>query len=251
VRAGVSSGRGFGPYEAKACQGKQLRWSEWVVAGGAQFPRAFGRRALGIGREADSPGLARAGTRIQARGRAGPRRGGSRTHSGGRGGAAAAGFRARALAQRVAIKARVVKTGGGRKAGASLRGHLRYIRGREDELKPALQRTPGGLFGAQGALAPDDVEALARKMEGDRHNFRFIVSPEAGAELDLKDYTADLVAHLEQDLGMKLEWVAGEHRDTDNPHIHLRGCCGGPGISTRGGPAATGNRHLGSDRTDS
>jgi type IV secretory pathway VirD2 relaxase len=152
------------------------------------------------------------------RGRSG---GGKNFSGGGRGGVAAARFGSRAAAQRVTVKARVVKAARGGKALSSIRSHLRYIRGREEELEPALQKTLGGLFGAEGALTNEAVEALAQRMAADRHHFRFIVSPEAGGELDLKRYTRELVSSMEQDLDTRLEWVAGEHRDTDNPHVHL------------------------------
>ena len=54
------------------------------------------------------------------------------------------------------------------------------------------------------------------------HHFRFIVSPEDGAELDdLRTYTRHLVNRMEADLGTRLDWVAVDHWNTDNPHTHL------------------------------
>src|SRR5690606_7291158 len=51
---------------------------------------------------------------------------------------------------------------------------------------------------------------------------RFIVSPEDAAELgDLRGYTRDLMSQLEVDLETRLEWVAVDHWNTDNPHIHV------------------------------
>ncbi|MBS0292397.1 MAG: relaxase/mobilization nuclease and DUF3363 domain-containing protein, partial [Proteobacteria bacterium] len=56
----------------------------------------------------------------------------------------------------------------------------------------------------------------------DRHHFRFIVSPEDGAELeDLRTYTRHLMNRMEADLGTGLEWVAVDHWNTDNPHTHI------------------------------
>ncbi len=67
-----------------------------------------------------------------------------------------------------------------------------------------------------------DAESFARRIEPDRHHFKIIVSPEDGAQLgDLKSYTREFMAQVERDLGTRLEWVATDHWDTDNPHIHI------------------------------
>jgi type IV secretory pathway VirD2 relaxase len=67
-----------------------------------------------------------------------------------------------------------------------------------------------------------DVGAFARRAAGDRHHFRFIVSPEDAAELtDLHAYTRDLVPQMEEDLGTRLDWIAVDHWNTGNPHVHL------------------------------
>jgi len=56
----------------------------------------------------------------------------------------------------------------------------------------------------------------------DRHHFRFVVSPEDSAKMqDLSAFTRDLVSKMERDLGTKLDWVAANHYDTGQPHIHL------------------------------
>ena len=50
----------------------------------------------------------------------------------------------------------------------------------------------------------------------------FNVSPEDGAELqELRTYTRHLVNRMEADLGTRLDWVAVDHWNTDNPHTHL------------------------------
>ena len=38
---------------------------------------------------------------------------------------------------------------------------------------------------------------------------------------DLRSFTRTLVARVERDLGTRLEWVAVDHWDTDNPHTHV------------------------------
>ena len=67
-----------------------------------------------------------------------------------------------------------------------------------------------------------DSAAFAERCKDDRHHFRFIVSPEdAGEMTDLKAFTRDLARQMESDLGTKLDWVAVDHWNTDNPHVHL------------------------------
>jgi type IV secretory pathway VirD2 relaxase len=76
------------------------------------------------------------------------------------------------------------------------------------------------MFDAGGDAA--DEKAFAERCRGDRHHFRFIVSPEDAADLaDLKAFTRDLVAEMERDLGTKLDWIGVDHWNTDNPHVHL------------------------------
>jgi type IV secretory pathway VirD2 relaxase len=56
----------------------------------------------------------------------------------------------------------------------------------------------------------------------DRHQFRFIVSAEDGAELsDLRTTTRDLMKQMEADLGTKLDWIAVDHHNTGHPHTHI------------------------------
>ncbi len=67
-----------------------------------------------------------------------------------------------------------------------------------------------------------DIVEFEKRGAEDRHQFRFIVSPEDAAELgDLKPYTRDLMAQMERDLGTRLEWVAVDHWDTEHPHTHI------------------------------
>jgi type IV secretory pathway VirD2 relaxase len=56
---------------------------------------------------------------------------------------------------------------------------------------------------------------------GDERLWKFIVSPEHAERLDLKAHTGALVSQMERDLGTRLEWVAIDHYNTDNPHVHL------------------------------
>jgi type IV secretory pathway VirD2 relaxase len=56
---------------------------------------------------------------------------------------------------------------------------------------------------------------------GDTLLWKFIVSPEHGDQLDLKAHTRALVSQMAHDLGTPLDWVAIDHYNTDNPHVHL------------------------------
>lgn len=129
----------------------------------------------------------------------------------------AARFAGRGLganARRVTIKARLVNLA---QAGPrSTAAHLRYIE------REGVDRQ-GGPGRAYGPTTDDaDLEAFKERGAGDRHQFRFIVSPEDAEQLDdLRTYTRHLMARMEADLGTRLEWVAVDHWNTDNPHTHV------------------------------
>jgi type IV secretory pathway VirD2 relaxase len=121
-----------------------------------------------------------------------------------------AAFRAR----RVIIKASTVKLAG--KGFGAARAHIRYVE--RDGTSRDGER--GQLYGAEADKV--DGKAFLEKAEGDRHQFRFIVSPEDGAEYDdLKGLTRRLMARMEEDLGTKLDWVAVDHFNTGHPHTHI------------------------------
>ena len=116
--------------------------------------------------------------------------------------------------RRVTIKTRLVNL---KQAGArSTTTHLRYIErdgvGRDGE--------PGQAYGS----TTDNADLVAFEEHGreDRHQFRFIVSPEDAEQLDdLRRYTRHLMSRMEADLGTSLDWVAVNHWNTDNPHTHV------------------------------
>ena len=67
-----------------------------------------------------------------------------------------------------------------------------------------------------------DGRSFLERGKEDRHQFRFIISPEDGADLsDLKAHTRDLMSQIEADLGTKLDWVAVNHYNTGHPHVHV------------------------------
>lgn len=116
--------------------------------------------------------------------------------------------------RRVIIKSRIVKLAG--KGLAAAKAHLRYIR--RDGVTREGQ--PGQLYDAEREGA--DGKAFLERGTKDRHQFRFIVSAEDGAEYeDLKPFIRRLLAQMETDLGTKLDWVAVDHFNTGHPHSHI------------------------------
>ncbi len=67
---------------------------------------------------------------------------------------------------------------------------------------------PARPFTDTGELTREQTSQFVDRAEPDRHSFRFIVSPEDGANLNLESYTRDLMQQMEQDLGTKLDWMA-------------------------------------------
>src|ERR1700730_342917 len=112
----------------------------------------------------------------------GRRRGTGSTFGRGRPAAFLAGGSLPARSRRVVVQARVgrPKTG----ASAPLSAHLRYLR-REGVSK---EGEPSRMFSAYGQDC--DSRAFAERCEGDRHHFRFIVSPDDALEMtDLRAFT--------------------------------------------------------------
>jgi len=116
--------------------------------------------------------------------------------------------------RRVLVKARIAKLKLGDLGAA--RAHLRYVQ--RDGV------TPDGKRGRLYDTLSDDVDGASfiEKAEGDRHQFRFIVSAEGATELaDLKPFIRDLMHKMEEDLGTKLDWAAVDHFNTGHPHTHI------------------------------
>ena len=116
--------------------------------------------------------------------------------------------------RRAVVKARIAKL----KAGnlAAPRAHLRYLQ------RDGVDRSgePGKLYGPE----LDDVYGgeFTDRCEGDRHQFRIIVSPDDGNRLaDLKPFVRDLMQDMERDLETKLDWLAVDHYNTGHPHSHI------------------------------
>src|SRR2546430_4363059 len=107
-----------------------------------------------------------------------------------------------------------------------------YVRNR----RAGAWRAHGAYLARDGAQRPgqrglgftanrDDLDLAATlggwQAAGDARLWKAIISPEQGAELDLRLHARGLVRQMEHDLGTRLEWVAIDHHNTDNPHVHL------------------------------
>lgn len=117
-------------------------------------------------------------------------------------------------ARRILIKSRLVNL---KQAGRrSTQKHLKYIE--RDGVTNDGAATQA--YGPHAEVV--DTDAFEARGCKDRHQFRFIVSPEDAIELeDLRGFTRDLMSRMEKDLGTRLDWVAVDHWNTDNPHMHI------------------------------
>jgi type IV secretory pathway VirD2 relaxase len=141
--------------------------------------------------------------------------GASQSHFG-RGRRAALSLSLRSTSRRVVMKARVVRHHGTRFRSATMPKHMAYLK-REGVTRDGADAR---MFDARSDAA--DERAFAERCEDDRHHFRFIISPEDAAELgDLRAFTRELMTDVARDLGTKLDWIAVDHWNTDNPHVHV------------------------------
>ena len=111
---------------------------------------------------------------------------------------------------------RVVRHRGKQFRSAPLAKHVAYLQ-REGVTRDGADAR---MFDARSDDA--DSRAFAERCEEDRHHFRFTISPEDAAQLsNLRALARELMAEAEGDLGTKLDWVAVDHWNTDNPHVHV------------------------------
>jgi type IV secretory pathway VirD2 relaxase len=118
----------------------------------------------------------------------------------------------RESSRRCVIKSRYATLG--KQGLAGMRRHLAYLE------RDGVERdgSPGRLYGADDGF---DRDAFRAPLAGEERQFRFIVSPEDGDELDLKEFARRLMTQVEKDLGRRLIWAAVNHHNTDNPHVHI------------------------------
>lgn len=118
------------------------------------------------------------------------------------------------FSRRVVVKASYIRSSD-KNSRARVRHHLNYAgQDKLDELKNAPE-----LYDANDR--PINLKEKVDGLEDAPHMFNIIISPEDGDELDLKKFTREFIQVIEKDLKTKLEWVAGNHYDTNDPHVHV------------------------------
>ena len=95
--------------------------------------------------------------------------------------------------------------------------HARYL------AREQAQRESERGRGFTAAFDSVDMAAVVREWErgGDELLWSFILSPEDAQRMDLRQHVREFTAGMERDLGTQLEWVAIDHHNTDNEHVHL------------------------------
>src|ERR1700689_673476 len=117
-----------------------------------------------------------------------------------------------AYARRSVVKASFSRN---RRSGAWA-AHARYLS------RPGAQQEMAKGLGFDADREDIDVLATVRDWEkSDELMWRFIVSPEDADRLPLRDHVRELVGQMERDLGSKLDWIAIDHHNTDDAHVHL------------------------------
>lgn len=116
--------------------------------------------------------------------------------------------------RRVIVKTKIVKNQSP-SFRTKLNNYLKYI----TRADAALDKKTPEVFAASERL--DTLKNIEERFSQAPHNFRFIISPEDGDQIDLKEFTRNLLTTMERDLCAKLDWVAAVHYDTNEPHVHL------------------------------
>ncbi len=119
--------------------------------------------------------------------------------------------------QRVIVKAHVARHGTVVATKATLRSHIAYL---ERDGAGVDGERPRHFNAAEDQL---DAKAHAHGWAGDRHHFRFIISPENADRIaDMPAYVRETMARVARDLGEPdLDWMAVVHADTAQTHAHV------------------------------
>ena len=163
--------------------------------------------------------------------------------------------------ERVILRVKWDAPAGARELRRAVGGFLRYVQYRDkhpdSEPEPAADpkvngllnyvayrdgaAVKGRLFGAEGLVGDAERRELAtfvarsiaatrpqlQTVDGElvdrrRAVYRFVLSPESAAGLDLQALTRSAVDRLQREAGVTgLRWLAAEHRNTEHPHVHL------------------------------
>lgn len=117
-----------------------------------------------------------------------------------------------AFTRRSVVKASFSRNG---KKGAWT-AHAKYLS------RPGAQQEIARGLGFDSTREQIDMVATVKGWEkSDELMWRFIISPEDANRLNLRDHVRELVGAMERDLGTTLDWVAIDHHNTDDAHVHL------------------------------
>lgn len=125
--------------------------------------------------------------------------------------------------QRVVAKVSFHKHGfGGASGGGKLVAHAQYL----ERDGAAREGERGQFYDREQDVAEDARERTREWAIEDNRHFRIVLAPESGARMvgedgDLKGFTRETMARMERDLGVDLDWLAVDHHNTDNPHVHV------------------------------
>jgi len=91
----------------------------------------------------------------------------------------------------------------------------------EVRLKPDLELNKADVRDlAKGDF--DNIWTMIKQAQvGDERMWKIILSPEAGDKVNLKEHAITFMENVEKDLGRKLTWVAIDHYNTDQYHLHF------------------------------
>ncbi len=172
---------------------------------GAKRPKSFVGEVMRAAKRAGHTG--RSFTRSSS--------GGSRSTFG-RGRRAALSISSRSPSRRVVVMARIVRHQGAKFRSAPLARHFAYLK------REGVTRDGADARMFDSATNDADSKYFAARCEEYRHHFRCTVSPEDATEMaDLRAFTRELMRDAEKDLGTGLDWVAVDHWNTNNPHVHV------------------------------
>lgn len=128
-------------------------------------------------------------------------------------------IKAGVLQQRVAVR----MTYAANKGDGQWSAHGRYIE-RESaamDQDPTQERQESRSFDKDGRGVDASSRLRSWQESGDPRIFKMIISPEFGEKYNLEEYTKRYMQRLEKDLGRPLEWLAVDHYNTGNPHVHV------------------------------
>lgn len=110
------------------------------------------------------------------------------------------------------------------KATSALKSHLKYLQYRERNPERESKSDRAFFNAKQDQI---DRRAVAKAvMQGERaggiYYHRMVLSPAANEPVgDLKAWTRAILSDLSQRLGTDVNWYAMQHRNTENPHVHV------------------------------